>query len=76
MHKRHVSHVMKSEWKKSMKTPVQLVMMLLVPLLSVLFLAWAMSYVRGFTTNYQATVLFEKKRKEKDHDQKYYKRRY
>ena len=61
MHKRHVSHVMKSEWKKSMKTPVQLVMMLLVPLLSVLFLAWAMSYVRGFTTNYQATVLFEKK---------------
>lgn len=57
MRKHHVSHVMRSEWKKTRKTPVQLVMMLLVPLISVLFLVWAMSYVRAFTTNYKATTL-------------------
>ncbi|MBO4687126.1 MAG: ABC transporter permease [Clostridiales bacterium] len=57
MRRRHVPHVMASEWKKTRKTPIQLVMMLLVPLLSALFLVWAMSYVKEFTTNYEATVL-------------------
>ncbi|MBR5975825.1 MAG: ABC transporter permease [Clostridiales bacterium] len=59
MRRRHVPHVMASEWKKTRKTPVQLVMMLLVPLLSALFLVWAMSYVKDFTTSYQAAVLLE-----------------
>ena len=57
MRKGHVTHVMKSEWKKTRKTPVQLVMMLLVPLLSVLFLSWALSYVKNLGSHYKGAVL-------------------
>ncbi len=58
MHNRHVLHVMASEWKKTRKTPVQLVMMLLVPVLSVLFLSWGMDYILGVSSHYKAAVFF------------------
>ena len=56
MAKRHVLHVMKSEWRKTKKTPAQMVTMLIVPLVSVLFLSWCMSYVRTMVDNYSAAV--------------------
>lgn len=49
---------MRSEWKKTTKTPVQLVTMLLVPLLSVLFLSWCLSYVNVLVNRYKGTVYF------------------
>ena len=58
MRNRHVLHVMASEWKKTRKTPVQLVMMLLVPVLSVLFLSWGMDYILGISSHYKAAVFF------------------
>ena len=58
MRKNHVLHVIKSEWKKTRKTPVQLVTMLLVPLLSVLFLSWCLSYVNVLVNRYKGTVYF------------------
>ena len=58
MQKNHVLHVIKSEWKKTRKTPVQLVTMLLVPLLSVLFLSWCLSYVNVLVNRYKGTVYF------------------
>ncbi|MBO4649917.1 MAG: ABC transporter permease [Clostridiales bacterium] len=58
MRKNHVLHVMKSEWKKTRKTPVQLVTMLLVPMLSVLFLSWCLSYVMVLVNRYSGAVYF------------------
>ena len=58
MRKNHVLHVIKSEWKKTKKTPVQLVTMLLVPLLSVLFLSWCLSYVNVLVNRYKGTAYF------------------
>lgn len=58
MRKNHVLHVMKSEWKKTKKTPVQLVTMLLVPMLSVLFLSWCLSYVMILINKYDGVVYF------------------
>ena len=49
---------MKSEWKKTRKTPVQLVTMLLVPMLSVLFLSWCLSYVMVLVNRYSGAVYF------------------
>ena len=56
MRKRHVLHVMRSEWRKTKKTPAQLGTMLIVPLVSVLFLSWCMSYVHVMVDSYHATV--------------------
>ncbi len=56
MSRGHIRHVMRSEWRKTKKTPIQLVTMLIVPLVSVLFLSWCMSYVRVMVENYHATV--------------------
>jgi hypothetical protein len=47
---------MRSEWRKTKKTPAQLVTMLIVPLVSVLFLSWCMSYVHVMVDSYHATV--------------------
>lgn len=58
MRKNHVLHVIKSEWKKTRKTPVQLVTMLLVPVLSALFLSWCLSYVNVLVNRYKGTVYF------------------
>ncbi len=56
MNKRHVLHVMRSEWKKTRKTPVQLVLMLLVPIVSILFLSWGLCYVRVMVNRYDGIV--------------------
>ncbi|MBO4928534.1 MAG: ABC transporter permease [Clostridiales bacterium] len=56
MRKNHIAHVMQSEWRKTSKTKVRLVMMLIAPLLSVLFFSWAMGYVRNVTSRYKAAV--------------------
>ncbi|MBR5039662.1 MAG: ABC transporter permease [Clostridiales bacterium] len=58
MRRNHVLHVIKSEWKKTRKTPVQLVTMLLVPMISVLFLSWCLSYVVTLVDRYSGTVYF------------------
>ena len=58
MRKNHVLHVIKSEWKKTRKTPVQLVTMLLVPVLSALFLSWCLSYVNVLVNRYNGTAYF------------------
>ena len=56
MGKRHICHVMRSEWRKTKKTPAQLLMMLIVPVVSVLFLSWCMCYVRVMVDKYHASV--------------------
>ncbi|MBO4747980.1 MAG: ABC transporter permease subunit [Clostridiales bacterium] len=58
MRRNHVLHVIKSEWKKTRKTPVQLVTMLLVPMISVLFLSWCLSYVVTLVDRYSGAVYF------------------
>ena len=47
---------MRSEWRKTKKTPAQLLMMLIVPVVSVLFLSWCMCYVRVMVDKYHASV--------------------
>lgn len=56
MNKRHIRHVMRTEWRKTKKTPAQLIMMLVVPVVAVLFLSWSMCYVRTMVNNYHASV--------------------
>lgn len=56
MDKRHIRHVMRSEWRKTRKTPAQLLMMLIVPVVSVLFMMWCMCYVHVMVDKYHATV--------------------
>lgn len=49
---------MRCEWRKTKKTPAQLLMMLIVPVVSVLFMMWCMCYVRVVADKYNATVYF------------------
>ena len=57
MNKRHIRHVMRTEWRKTKKTPAQLVMMLIVPVVAVLFLSWSMCYVRTMVNNYHGVAI-------------------
>ena len=53
---RHIRNAMRNEWKKTRKTPIQLVMMLLVPFLTTMVLFFGLSYMRGLGDHYSGVV--------------------
>ena len=53
---RHIRNAMRNEWKKTGKTPIQLVMMLLVPFLTTMVLFFGLSYMRGLGDHYSGVV--------------------
>ena len=55
----HVFHVMRNEWAKTSKTKTQLLLLLLTPFLTVMFISWGLDYVISQTSTYQATVYVE-----------------
>ncbi len=56
MNRNHVWHVMQNEWRKTSKSKMQLILMLLVPFLAVAFISWGMNYVLNMTSHYTARV--------------------
>ncbi|MBO4494381.1 MAG: ABC transporter permease subunit [Clostridiales bacterium] len=59
MSNKHVLHVMKNEWAKTMKTKSQLLLLLLTPLITVMFISWGLDYVISQTSTYEAAVFFQ-----------------
>ena len=47
---------MMNEWKKTMKTPIALVVMLIVPILAVCFITWGMSFLLSMSDHYQGRI--------------------
>lgn len=57
--KHHVLHIIRSEWRKTCKTPIQMVLMIAVPFLTILFLFWGLHYIREVTNSYAGLVYCE-----------------
>lgn len=56
MNKGHIRQVMRNEWKKTCKSPISLVVMLVVPVLAVFFITYGMSYLNRMTSHYSGGV--------------------
>ena len=48
---------MRNEWIRTLKTPVQVVMMLIVPFLAIMFTIWGLCYVTANAAKYKAEVV-------------------
>ena len=52
----HIRNSMANEWKKTRKTPIQMVLMLLVPFLTTMVLFFGLNYMRGLGDHYSGIV--------------------
>jgi len=59
MSNNHVLHVIRNEWAKTLKSKSQLLLLLLTPFLTILFISWGLDYVITQTETYHATVYFQ-----------------
>ncbi len=50
---------MQNEWRKTSKTKSQLLLLLLTPLVTILFISWGLDYVLSQTSTYKAVVYFQ-----------------